>query len=85
MCLYLFGDVSLSDQQQVLQVRVEQRTVDHRDPQSLLHNEPHGAVVREPDYRRRLLEPGAPGNEMNQIELKSQKQKQWRQESLIKL
>lgn len=35
--------------------------MDHGDAQPLLHDEAHGAVVRQTDPRRRLLEPRAAG------------------------
>lgn len=54
---YLVRNASLVDEQQIFQVRMEQRTVDHGDAQPLLHDEAHRAVVREPDDRRRPLEP----------------------------
>lgn len=56
---YLVWNASVTDEQQVFQVRVEQRTVDHGDAQPLLHDEAHRAVVGESDRRRRLLEPWA--------------------------
>lgn len=49
----------MADEQQVLQVGVEERGVDHGHAQTLLHDEAHRAVVRETDLCRRLLELGA--------------------------
>lgn len=46
---YLVWYASRADEQQVFQVRVEQMTVDHGDPQPIFHNEAHCAVIRETD------------------------------------
>lgn len=46
---YLVRYAPRVDEQQVFQVGVEQRTVDHGDPQPVLHNEAHRAVIRETD------------------------------------
>lgn len=48
---YLAWYASLADEQQVLQVGVEKRTVDHGDAQPLLHDEAHRAVVGQADPR----------------------------------
>lgn len=56
---HLVPDASLADEEQVLQVRVEQWTVDHGDSKTLLNDEAHCAVVRETDGRWRLLKLGA--------------------------
>lgn len=60
---HLLWKAPVADEQQVLQMRVEQRGVDHGDTQTLLHDEPHRAVVRETDLCRRLLKPGSAGRE----------------------
>lgn len=60
---HLLWKAPVADEQQVLQVGVEQRGVDHGDTQTLLHDEPHRAVIRETDLCRRLLKPGATGKE----------------------
>lgn len=58
---HLPGDVAGAEQQQVLQVGVEEGAVHQGDPQSLLHDEPHRAVVWETDQRGRLLKPPPAG------------------------
>lgn len=49
VCRYLIRDASVINEQQVLQVGVEQRTVDHGDAQPLLHDKAHRAVIGETD------------------------------------
>lgn len=58
---HLSAEVLLLDEEQVLQVGVEQWTVDHGSSQSALHDEAHGAVVWQADQSRGLLKPGPAG------------------------